>query len=355
MELLDKISDIIKKHLTYGVMEERKEDWETIVYNNEVVLVDYAYYFVSYQNLYFKEVYNQYYNLSMVIYDGKHPIAIWPLCVFLENNKWKIGSNGGQVLEPILKEGYGNKKFNRKILKKCFMVLQDICSELGISSWKTRCTVMTAGIGLWEKFLLENSGRSDEVVFDAFVDLTLDEDDILAKMYKKNLEHIKKSRELWQTKIITRNDGYQKVHDIFKQFRAMHIEVAGRETRGLTTWEKQEEALLNSDDFLVALYDDDRLVGVSLMQTSKSVGVYSVGVYDRNLFDKPVAHISHWLAIQHMKELGLKWYYVGHRVYPNDWNMPTSKEVNIGHFKEGFSTNVFPKIILCVDVAAKEI
>lgn len=213
---------------------------------------------------------------------------------------------------------------------------------------------MNSGLGEWEQKLMGSYSLDCRVLYEAYVDLSFDEENILTRMFKTWVDNIKRGKALWRTQIITRYDGEEKVQEIFKLFRKMHIKIAGKETRGIATWRKQEESVLLTDDFLVLLYDGNKIIGISLFQTTKSAGIYSVGVYDRELFDKPVAHISQWAAILHMKKIGLKWYFIGQRPYPNDWDKPSLKEVNIGHFKEGFSTNVFPKIIMSIDSTAKE-
>lgn len=220
---------------------------------------------------------------------------------------------------------------------------------LGIKGWRTRSLSMSIGLGEWEQLLLTYNAKCHQVIYEAFLDLSLNNEEILGCMFKTHSNHIKKSKDLWRVEIISGRNDKEEIHKIFCQFRAMHIEISGRETRGIATWRKQEEALMHTNDFLVLLFAADRMIGVSLFQTTGSVGVYSVAVYDRNLFDKPVAHISQWAAIQHMKELGLKWYYIGRRNYSADWDIPTSKEVSIGHFKEGFSSNIFVRLLLDVD------
>ena len=123
--------------------------------------------------------------------------------------------------------------------------------------------------------------------------------------------------------------------------------MAGRETRSIETWNLQKEAVIHKDDFVILLFDSyEKLIGASLYTTTGTEGSYAVAAYDRSLFDQPVGHISQWLAILHMKELGIKWYHVGTRFYEKDWNAPSEKEVAIGHFKEGWATNLFPKLFL---------
>jgi lipid II:glycine glycyltransferase (peptidoglycan interpeptide bridge formation enzyme) len=60
----------------------------------------------------------------------------------------------------------------------------------------------------------------------------------------------------------------------------------------------------------------------------------------------PVSHAVQWKAIETMKQRGLRWYFIGIRPYPQDVPTPTAKELQIGHFKEGFATHAFPHLEL---------
>ena len=132
----------------------------------------------------------------------------------------------------------------------------------------------------------------------------------------------------------------------FREFRELHYKVAGRRTRSIETWNMQKKAIDNKEAFLITLRNDySDLVGAGLFYISRDEGVYAVGAYNRDLFDKPVSHVVQMRAIQHMKEIGLRWYRIGTRFYQTDDRTTTDKEYNIAYFKEGFSTNMFLNII----------
>lgn len=96
---------------------------------------------------------------------------------------------------------------------------------------------------------------------------------------------------------------------------------------------------------MVMMYDSsDELIGASFFQVCNLHGMYSVAAYNRSLFDQPIAHVSQWYAIRHMKALGVRWYYIGRIFYPCDRENPTAKELSISRFKEGFATDLFERI-----------
>jgi FemAB family protein len=127
------------------------------------------------------------------------------------------------------------------------------------------------------------------------------------------------------------------------EFKRLHCEVAGRATRCDETWAKQYEMVVGGKGFLVGLRDTvhGRLIGAGFFQTTRDEGLYSVGAYDRTLFDKPLGHVVQQVAIQVMKERGLRWYCVGERHYRQDSPMPTEKAISIATFKQGFASHLF--------------
>lgn len=105
MDIENEIWGIMSRYLKVEPMERRREDWIQMDKKIEFMPVDYAYYFVQYQNLYFSEVYNEYKNISVVIYGSglENAVGIWPLCIYRNNQgELQLGSIGGLLLEPLL-------------------------------------------------------------------------------------------------------------------------------------------------------------------------------------------------------------------------------------------------------------
>ena len=97
--------------------------------------------------------------------------------------------------------------------------------------------------------------------------------------------------------------------------------------------------ILSGHAFLVSLRnkEDARLVGGGFFEITRDEGSYSVAVYNRSLFAKPLGHVLQQLAIEHMKSCGLTWYRVGERIYSHTIPTPTKKEIDISFHKMGFT------------------
>lgn len=342
------VIQILKKYFDFKMMEEAPDIWRSIENDNTTcVFVDYAHDFVDYQNVYFSDIYEELHDLSLIIYNGGTAVAIWPLSLYKSMGKYQIGSWGKELISPLLRETGYTTETKRKLFRKCINALLEICNKFNITKFRIKDFVMCEGVSIWSQMLFEYGAKCFGITNECFVDLTLSEQDILSRMRRTNKYSIQKSEQLWKSEIITNKNGKNKIDACFEQFRKLHIEIAGRETRNKQTWEIQSKAVLNTNDFVVLLYDEKQeLIGASLFSTTNSMGNYSVAAYKRELFDQPVGHVSQWIAIKHMKSLGMKWYYIGTRSYSKDWNKPSEKEISIGLFKEGFATNIYPKLYL---------
>ena len=348
-----RIQEVLSKYLQFKYMEEDAGNWIKIENSATMyVPVNYAYYFVQYQNLYFSDVYDGFIDISIVIYNGGIPAGIWPLSLHSKGGRHYLGSWGGELLPPLLLEKNYNTEAIRKMLGKCGHAAKELCFLYGISKYTFRETALEEGNSKWFQKMMEEGASCEKGNSECFVNLRLTEDEILSRIRRTNKYSILKGLDYWKTKLISHANPGAEIAGCFDCFRKLHIQVAGRETRSKNTWKLQEEAVKNTNDFVVMLYDrEDRFVGASLYSTTASACTYSVAAYRRELFDKPLGHVSQWVAIKHMRELGIRWYYLGVRSYKKDWNHPTEKEISISHFKEGFATNLYHTlhIDVCVE------
>jgi FemAB family protein len=105
----------------------------------------------------------------------------------------------------------------------------------------------------------------------------------------------------------------------------------------------QFEMILNDKAILISIRDPEshKMVGAGFFQYSSSEGLYSVGAYDRSLFDKPLGHAIQQRAIEILKSKGIEWYHIGERHYHQSPHHPSAKEVAISEFKQGFASHIF--------------
>ena len=190
--------------------------------------------------------------------------------------------------------------------------------------------------------LLQDKGAMPKMSQELYCDLNYNDERYLQLIRDKYRSHIRKAEKLWNIEV------HHKVSDeLFDQFEQFHIEVVGFRTRSHKTWQQLKDAVNQGQAFCVFAFDENQqLIGAALYSHTKTQAVYSVGVYDRNLFDKPISHGVHYKAIVEMKNRGLKAYHLGPRCHQNEWMKPSDKEVQIGHFKEGFATSSLFRLTL---------
>lgn len=225
-------------------------------------------------------------------------------------------------------------------------VLDALAGELNLTQWQGTQSPRDQGLDLWHRTVVERSAQC-RVGHELYVDLSLDVEMIRGNFRKSYRPLIHKGQKLWKTCTYVK----EVPSDTFSEFRELHRKVAGRVTRPIETWNIQEQAIRSGEAFLVTLRNsDDEMVGGGLFHVSKDEGAYAIGAYDRNLFDLPLGHVVQMAAIEQMKQLGLRWYFLGNRSYPGDIRPPTDKELSISHFKEGFATHLFAQFQTLVPV-----
>lgn len=124
---------------------------------------------------------------------------------------------------------------------------------------------------------------------------------------------------------------------LIEDFRQLHIQAAGRETRAVRTWEIQMEQVLAKEAFIILGYMNEQLVTAAFFQYNCKSCLYGVSASKRDMFDKPMSHSLIWTAILHAKQLGCKCFEMGEQLYPGQGeSLPTEKELGISKFKRGF-------------------
>lgn len=139
--------------------------------------------------------------------------------------------------------------------------------------------------------------------------------------------------------VVCSNDPNRNLFDSYQKF---HREVAGRITRPQLSWDIMFEFIANGRGELVLGSLDSELVAGTLVVDGSNTSLYASGVYDRNRFDKPMAHWPLWSAIIRSAGRGMASFELG--------DLPLSgsaseKEFAIGYFKRGFASSIATSIV----------
>lgn len=355
MLALEDIANTLLSRIESKLMVDDLDNWNQCVSGigkNDYVPLQYKSGFLNYQEKYFKDVYEDYRDISMVLYRGGRPVGIWPICIFIKEGKLQFGTAGTTLMGPLL-PALSKAEGQRAVIENCLQALFTVLDENGGGAIICNETILDKGASQWIRKLMEHGGKEEYIRWQLFVDLSLPQEEVQSRIRRTNRYSVAKGYDTYDIEIYDENT--RNLDDVFDEFHAMHREVAGRETRSMDTWIAQEKIVRDSSSaigrsFLIFIRDKgtNALAGAALFDSTPQTGLYCVAAYDRLRFSKPVGHIVQAVAMEQMKSMGIRWYEIGERAYPGD-NDAYDKLVDIGHYKEGFATHFFPRVFVSLD------
>jgi len=319
-----------------------KNIWNDVIKQGRNVPFYYIELEVDYQTVVFKYLSDSSTDISLVLFHNKLPCGVWPLVLDI-NDKEPIRSinnqYGGVVLPPLFIENFP-KKSQRRVVKSCIEFLNKLLDISGGECWRTDEAALDGDVSQWCQIALEKGGMLDKVSYMMRLDLSMSIEEIRKYIRKSYRPLISSGQKKWTVSVM---DEY--CEDTWNKFRKLHKTVAGRVTRSIDSWNIQHQTIKNGDAFLVYILNSEGImVGGGYFVMSSYQCHYSVGSYDKQLSDQPLGHMIQYQAILTMKEKGRKMYLIGDRFYKENLPFVTEKQVHLSHFKQGFSSQIFPRI-----------
>jgi FemAB family protein len=278
-------------------------------------------------------------DFSVIFYQNKKPFGIWPVQVLRPKDGLPSLMSVDQTLEgPIYVAGVAEKT-KKDMAKTCIKAALQLARSFGLNEIKCTEQVRKGPISAWQRqlnfFAMESRSH-----FELYVNLSLGLEEIRAGLRKSHKWRVNEASKAWKSEVF-----YGNGESDFADFKKMHLEVSGRETRSQETWDTQLRALLCKDAFLVSLRDEGgKYVGGGYYMLSKSDARYGVAAYDRALFDKALGHLCVWEAIKYAQQLGCKWMYLGPQLTSTLHPQLSAKELSISEFKEGFANEAYIRV-----------
>ena len=327
--------------LNFNLRKENPALWHKSFSSLEYRPVDYLAANIDYQIEYQKQNYDEIIDLSSVIYCNQVPVAIWPVSIFIKDEKCYFSSFGENILLPLFLNGTSSKQM-KKTIAEVFEICNKVNSILCNEFWTSSCTYIDKNnLSPWHLFCMKNNAKC-LVSHDLYVDLRKDLNEIKSNIRKSYKPLISKGEKLWDIKVHHKTINLE----VWNEFKNLHQEVAGRKTRTDETWQTQFNNINENKAFLVTLRDKNKLIGGALFTFSKDEGRYDCAAYDRSFFDKPIGHVAQFVAIKEFKKMNISLYKIGKRFYNSDKPQPSKKEMSIADFKEGFASFTQPEFIL---------
>ena len=281
------------------------------------------------------EYYSRYFNgedISFVILESNKPLCIFPIFAYQNQDEWIITSNELGLIAPLFVEDI-SKKLKKRLESQIEEIVDIISHKLNIK--KITVFEHSNHLSNWYLNWLRRAA-SDFITYQIAVDLQNTIENIRLGFRKSYKPLVNKALKEWNVEICNNN-----IEEVFEEFKALHLEVAGRQTRNEQTWNIQKEQIKNNEAFLVTVRDGFNLIGGGLFIYSRDLGLYSVGAYKRELFEKPIGHAVQMIAIKKLKEIGCKQYLLGSKATNLSVQTSSSKELSISYFKEGFASYLY--------------
>lgn len=317
-------------------------DWAKVSEVVDYLPVNYSESSIDYHASYWLGKDEKFSDLSLVLYYDKQAVGVWPISV-IDRPQMHFGSCGGLLHPPLFDRGLAIKSI-KKVVAACLSLADDFCRIYSLPTWESREYFSGKnGLSEWHIQAMQR-GANASVRHDIFIDLSLDIATIKNRFRKSYKSLITSGKQHFQCAILNQKNGDE---EIWQEFQALHLLASGRSTRSKESWQLQYQSLLKGHFFLVFLRDHNgRMVGGALFHTTRDEGYYSVGAYDRGLFDKPIGHVIQFRAIEEMKKLGLRWYFIGARPFPDESPKLSEKQAAIVQFQNGFATHTFPRFLI---------
>jgi FemAB family protein len=312
------------------------DDWSVVLSDSHNVDVNHQKSTIEYYVSYFEGK-----NLSFVLYENNKPVGVFPLFIHKDQEGYLISGDGSNLINPLFISNI-TKKTKKRLERKIIEIIQQISKKIAIK--KIQLFDTNTVLSSWYLLWLERANRSFST-YQLAINLEHSIDEIRLGFRKSYKPLTNKALKDWDISICNDN-----LDENFEAFRLLHLEVVGKETRGRETWDIQKQQIVNNEAFLVMVKDNDTLIGAGLFYYTKDMGVYAVGAYKRELFDKPIGHGVQIKAIEFLKEKNCKRYLIGQKMTALDESQPTDKEMSISHFKEGFASYVYIQPHLDVSV-----
>lgn len=219
-------------------------------------------------------------------------------------------------------------------IRGAFQHLDEIVGKNNVNEIKVRDSQTGQELSDVGKAAMNRGARLSSCIT-ATVNLELDEDHIRRALRKSFRSLVNWGRNNLRLEYVNAEYPDMALLDRMRQF---HSDVAGKETRSDESWTLQfEQVSQGGGEVSLAFDTDDTLLAANMVIDGEDEAVYVSGVYDREHFDKPLAHWPLFNAILRSKARGRQRFVLG--------DIPMSgaasdKEVSIGYFKRGFATQL---------------
>lgn len=262
-------------------------------------------------------------------------VAIFPLFYFRNGNDFELSFLEGTIYPPLL-----INKISKKIEKEISNILFDNLKKLFVQLELKKPVIAdqlfpSRSLSIWHKTIMP-SAKNCSIIRESFVDLSQDYSTLKSYYRKSYKALISKGYKLFNPFKLDQNDS-----KVWEEFKELHFKSAGRITRSEKSWDLLFDQVKEKNaNFYFCRDHNGIMIGGSLVMICKHEAIYAVAAYDRSLFHLPIGHPLQDFIIKDLLNTQVQWYRLGRLYNKIDFDCPTDKEIQIGQFKSGFSSDL---------------
>jgi len=272
---------------------------------------------------------------SFLVTYQKEPIAICPLVLEDYDNHIEFSFGGGYGPSPAFWLNDEDQLSIDSLMSMVFKEIDRRADNLGVSRIRMSIPPLTRRTGpLSEYNYLTRYNFVDSSTITCIVDLELDLEVIKSNMSKGFRQSLESGLERYDGTVYDHTNVDARSFNNYKQ---LHIEDAGRQTRPDETFELMEDWITQDRAFLIGVYEGANPVGFAYFTVLNKRVYYASSCRDPDphVYHGPIGHFAQWVAIEYMKDRGYIKYEVGDVDGPSTFpNPPTRKQIDIGRFKK---------------------
>jgi hypothetical protein len=238
----------------------------------------------------------------------------------------------GHPLALAVRQGLGKKK-QKQAFTRAFDHLREIAKAHGARSIRVLGSDSGGDLDVCDIACIDQRARPEAHIH-AVVDATQDEQTIHRQLRDSYRSLVNWGRQQIRPVYINAENPDREHYD---RYPAFHEKVAGAAHYNEAYWNTYwDEIVAGRGELSLGFLDDGRLVTGTLVVDAGTNAYYASGVYERELFDKPLGHFPVFDAIMRAGARGLVRFDLG-EIYPD--GAASEKEVQIGFFKKGFTSS----------------
>ena len=316
---------------------QNKNEWKSILDKKKYFPIEYENFYLDYNIEYEKKNFEIYKDLSFMIFNNSTPICLVPLIFKKKKSLSYFTSTGDDVINPLFIDGLSNKriqKLNKIIIKN----IVDFKKNLNLKMLSFKVSYKNEILDSFSKELIKMKNNK-KISYECILNLNKGLESIFLTFDQNTRNLIRRSSEIWSNNFFDKDS--QNLEKAWLKFKKMHYKISGRKTRSDKSWRLQYEAIKNNNGLLILINDlQNNLIGGGFFFIGEHDAFYSVGVFNRSLFNKPVGYNMQYEAIKYFIKKNKKIYRVGKLFSINDIPKPSQKQINISNFSKKFSSEV---------------